>query len=76
MFAQHSLRRNYPSRVSDGEPSTNMTPEDRDHMVELCKRIARETDPRKLAPLIRELNEVIQSKIRELRVRDGLPEPR
>ena len=44
-----------------------MTPEDRDHMIELCKRIARETDPKKLASWIDELNDIIQSKIRELR---------
>lgn len=44
-----------------------MTPEDRDQMIELCKRIARETDPKKLAAWIEELNQIIQSKIRELR---------
>ena len=44
-----------------------MTPEDRDQMIELCKRIARETDPKKLATWIEELNGIIQSKIRELR---------
>ena len=44
-----------------------MTPEDRDQMIELCKRIARETDPKKLAQWIEDLNEIIQSKIRELR---------
>jgi hypothetical protein len=36
-------------------------------MVDLCKRIARETDPKKLASWIDELNGIIQSKIRELR---------
>lgn len=50
-----------------GERSTTMTPEDRDQMIELCKRIARETDPKKLASWIEELNQIIQSKIRELR---------
>ncbi len=44
-----------------------MTPEDRDRMIELCKRIARETDPKKLASWIDELNGIIHSKIRELR---------
>jgi hypothetical protein len=44
-----------------------MTPEDRDQMIDLCKRIARESDPKKLASWIAELNEIIQSKIRELR---------
>src|SRR5215471_8157808 len=46
---------------------TRMTPEDRDQMIDLCKRIARESDPKKLASWIAELNEIIQSKIRELR---------
>jgi hypothetical protein len=44
-----------------------MTPEDRDRMIELCKRIARETDPERLASWIEELQGTIQSKIRELR---------
>jgi hypothetical protein len=44
-----------------------MTPEDRDRMIDLCKRIARETDPKKLASWIDELNGIIQTKIRELR---------
>ena len=44
-----------------------MTPEDRDRMIELCKRIARETDSKKLASWIDELNGIIQSRIRELR---------
>jgi hypothetical protein len=44
-----------------------MTPEDRDRMVELCKRIARETDPTRLSSWIDELKGIIQSKIRELR---------
>jgi hypothetical protein len=43
-----------------------MTPEDRDQTIELCRRIARETDPKNLAFLIDELNGLIQ-KIRELR---------
>ena len=45
----------------------HMTPEDRDLMIELSKRIARETDIRKLTSWIDELNELIRSKIRELR---------
>ena len=44
-----------------------MTPEDRDRMIELCKRIAREKDPKRLAGWIDELHGIIQSKIRELR---------
>jgi len=44
-----------------------MTPEDRDLMIELSKRIAREKDLKKLASWIDELNELIRSKIRELR---------
>jgi hypothetical protein len=44
-----------------------MTPEDRDRMIELCKRIARETQPKRLADCIDELNGIIQTKIRELR---------
>lgn len=47
--------------------STPMTPEDRDLMIELVRRIARETDPKRLAVCINDLNELIQSKIRELR---------
>jgi hypothetical protein len=43
-----------------------MTPEDRNQMMELCKRIARETDFKKLASWIDKLNELIPSKIREL----------
>ena len=44
-----------------------MTPEDRDQMIELVKRIARETDPKRLAVWIDELNGLIQSRLRELR---------
>jgi hypothetical protein len=44
-----------------------MTPEDRDQMIALVRRIARETDPKRLALWINDLNELIQSKIRELR---------
>ena len=44
-----------------------MTSEDRDRMIELCKQIARETDPKRLAGWIDELSGMIQSKIRELR---------
>ena len=54
--------------TSEGERQTTMTPEDRDLMIELSKRIARETDIKKLASWIDELNELIQSKIRELRL--------
>jgi hypothetical protein len=44
-----------------------MTPEDRDQMIELVRRISRETDPKRLAVWINDLNELIQSKIRERR---------
>jgi len=44
-----------------------MTPEDRNRMIDMCKRIAKETDPKRLASWIDELNGIIQSKIRELR---------
>ena len=54
-------------RFSVGDGSTAVTPEDRDRMIDLCKRIARETDPKKLAWWIDELNGIIQTKIRELR---------
>jgi hypothetical protein len=62
-----SGRIGYRESILDRERSTTMTPEDRDQMIELCKRISRETDPKKLASWIEELNEIIQSKIRELR---------
>lgn len=44
-----------------------MTPDDRDRMFELCRRIDREIDPRKLALWIADLNQLIQRKIEELR---------
>jgi len=44
-----------------------MTPEDRDRIVELCKRIARETDLKRLSSWIDELKGIIQTRIRELR---------
>lgn len=44
-----------------------MTPEDQHQMIELCKRIARETDLKTLAVHIDELKGIIQIKIRELR---------
>lgn len=37
--------------------------------MELCRRIHRETDPKKLALWIHDLNEVIQRKIDELKGR-------
>jgi len=36
-------------------------------MIELCKRIARETDAQRLASWIDELKGIIKAKIRELR---------
>ena len=44
-----------------------MTPEDRDQMVDLCRRIARESDLQELAVYIDELKGIIQTKIKELR---------
>ena len=50
-----------------------MTPEDRHQMIELCKRIARETDLKTLGDYIEELKGIIQMKIRELREADKHP---
>lgn len=36
-------------------------------MIELCRRIARETDAKRLAAWIEDLKGLIQNKIRELR---------
>ena len=47
-----------------------MTEENRDRMIELCRRIDRETDPRRLALWIADLTELIQRKIQELRELD------
>jgi len=44
-----------------------MIPEDRDRMLVLCRRIYRESDPRKLALWITELHKLIQRKVEELR---------
>jgi hypothetical protein len=44
-----------------------MTPEDRDHMLELCRRIGRETESKRLALWIAELHELIQRKVDELK---------
>lgn len=44
-----------------------MTPEDRQQMIDLCHRISRETDAKKLARWIEELNGLIRIKVRELR---------
>lgn len=44
-----------------------MTSEDRDHMLELCRRISREIESKRLALLITELNELIQRKVDELK---------
>ena len=57
----------YLVSISLVDRSPTMTPEDRDRMIELCRRIARETDPKKLASWIEELKGIIQSKIRDLR---------
>ena len=44
-----------------------MIPEDRDRMLVLCRRIYRESDPRKLALWITDLHKLIQRKVEELR---------
>ena len=44
-----------------------MTADDREHMVALCHRIQRESDPRKLAGWITDLHKLIQRKVEELR---------
>lgn len=49
----------------------SMTPEDRDHMLELCRRITRETESMRLALWITELNELIQRKVDELKRMQG-----
>ena len=53
--------------VGDREGGPGVTPEDRREMIDLCHRIARETDPKKLARWIDDLNGLIQIKVRELR---------
>ena len=44
-----------------------MTPQDRDHMMELCRRIYSEDDPKRLSLWIVELNQIIRRKLDELR---------
>jgi hypothetical protein len=44
-----------------------MTPDNRDQMMQLCRRIWRETDAKRLALWIADLNVIIQRKIDELR---------
>ena len=44
-----------------------MTVADRDQMLELCRRIHRETDPKRLALWITDLNDLIQGKVDELK---------
>ena len=46
-----------------------MTPQDRDQMMELCRRIHSEEDPKRLALWIGELNQIIRRKIDELRAK-------
>jgi hypothetical protein len=57
----------YIFRHKRAQRSTTVTPEDRNEMIELVKRIARETDPKRLAVWIEDLNGLIQSKVKELR---------
>jgi len=44
-----------------------MTPEDRNRMIELCTRIAKETDVKRFAHLIEDLNQIIRRKLDELK---------
>jgi len=44
-----------------------MTPQDRDQMMELCRRIERETDPKRLSLWIEDLNQIIRRRIDELK---------
>ena len=44
-----------------------MLPEDANHMVELCRQIAREKDIRKLKRLIDDLHVMLRRKLEELR---------
>ena len=44
-----------------------MIAEDRERMIELCRRIAMETDSKRLALWIEDLNQIIQRKIDELK---------
>jgi hypothetical protein len=44
-----------------------MTTDDRDRMMELCRRIHRETDPKRLAVYALELNQFIRRKLAELK---------
>jgi hypothetical protein len=48
-----------------------MTADDRERMLELCRRIARESDAKRLALWINELNEIIHRKIDELKDRES-----
>jgi hypothetical protein len=57
----------FPSAPVCYDFSEPMTPEDREQMFDLCRRIDRETDPKKLALWIADLNHLIQGKINELR---------
>jgi len=44
-----------------------MIAEDRERMMELCRRIARETDSKRLALWIEDLNQIIKRKIDDLK---------
>jgi hypothetical protein len=46
-----------------------MNADDRDQMIELCRRIYRETDAKRLAVYALELNQFIQRKLDELKRR-------
>jgi hypothetical protein len=50
-----------------GVSLTFMTPDDRERMIEVSRRIARETDLKKLSLWIADFNELLRRKIAELR---------
>lgn len=49
-----------------------MTPQDREQMFELCRRIQREEDVKRLAIWIDELNQIIRRRLDELRTKQRL----
>jgi hypothetical protein len=44
-----------------------MTPDERERMAILCERIAKEQNPQKFTPLVKELNDLLAVKERRLR---------
>jgi len=52
-----------------------MIAEDRERMIELCRRIAMETDSKRLALWIEDLNQIIKRKIDELKKATAVEQP-